>query len=563
MTATRSNATYRHLRLFSALESAAGTPTGVVSLTFLYSVSAVLQGIAFILTIPLLRQLLEGTPAGAVAWVGFAMCVVGAGAAHVTGMMRSARISVYAICDRMLRRMGEKVTRIALGWFDSSSSGRVSQAMAADIHTLSHLGPVVLPGLITGVLTPLTVAVATLLINPWVGLALLVTIPLGVACILWTVGVLGRTHPLEKQADLRMSAAVLEGAALQPLLRASGRTGLGWEHLAEAVAEDSDAELARMRAEGRPTKLFHLGTQLCFAVALVAIALALLASHVDLPTFAVLCLLAVRCVEPLTLAINYAGELFKNQAAVEAIISILDAPELSEPEHPPAQADSSGIRLDEVAFGYGSDAPVLRGVNLEASPGGLVALVGPSGAGKSTLLRLIARFWDVDEGTVRIGGVDVREIGSARLMEQTAFVFQNVFLFNTTVRENIRMARADATDDDVLRAVHDARLDDVIARLPQGLDTQVGQGGLLLSGGERQRVAIARALLKRAPILLLDEITSALDAENELALTRTLRDYAQDHTVIMIAHRGAAVAAADRVLTVSDGQVIATEGRTS
>lgn len=356
-----------------------------------------------------------------------------------------------------------------------------------------------------------------------------------------------------------MSAAVLEDAALQPLLRASGRTGLGWEHLADAVAEDSDAELTRMRAEGRPSLLFQLGTQLCFAAALVATALAMLAGRIDVATVPVLCLLAVRCVEPLTLAVNYSGELFKDRAAVESITRILEAPELSEPHSPVAPA-SSQVQLEAVSFGYDRAVPVLQEATLTAEPGGMVALVGPSGAGKSTLAQLIARFWDVDAGAVRVGGADVREIGTARLMRELAFVFRDVFLFNNTVWENIRIGRPDATDEEIRAAAHDARLDDVIGRLPQGGDSQVGQGGSLLSGGERQRVAIARALLKRAPILLLDEITSALDAENEAALTRTLQDYSREHTVIMIAHRGTAIAAADRVLTVADGSVTPATG---
>lgn len=549
----------KRLGLFAALERSAGTSTGVVTLTTLYAASAVLQGVAFILAIPLLRQLFGGPAAGTGAWVMFLACVTMAFTAHLMGMLRSARISVYAICDRILRRLGNKVTRIALGWFDASSSAKVSKAMAEDVQTLSHLGPVVLPGLINGVVTPLTVAVACLFIDPSVGLALIVAVPIGVVCIIWSVRVLERVHPQEKEADLRMSAAVLEDASLQPLLRASGRAGLSWKHLADAVVEDSDTELARMRAEGRPSMIFQLGTQLCFAAALLATTVAVAAGRIDVATFAMLCLLAVRCVEPLTLAVQYSSELFKDRAAVETIAGILDAPELPEPAQPKTPP-AFDVRLEQVAFGYGPAAPVLRGVDLEAAPGGIVALIGPSGSGKSTLTRLIARFWDADDGIIRVGGVDVRDIGTEQLMQRLAFVFQDVFLFDTTVMENIRIGRPDATEEELRAAAHAARLDEVIDRLPQGWDTLVGQGGSRLSGGERQRVAIARALLKQAPILLLDEITSALDAENEATLTQTLQDYAQDRTVIMIAHRGTAIAAAEHVLSVSDGQVTPVKG---
>ncbi|MFC3848935.1 ABC transporter ATP-binding protein [Corynebacterium hansenii] len=551
---TMAGTTSKRQFIFGALEKAAGTRTGVATLVALYVVSAVLQGVAFVAAIPLVRQLFGGPDAGAGAWAAFGGCVVLAFAAHVIGMVRSARISVYAICDRLLRRIGEKITRIALGWFDASSSAKVSKAMAEDVQTLSHLGPIVLPGLVNGVVTPLTVAVAALFIEPLVGIALFIVIPVGVGCIAWSMRVLERIYALEKQADLRMYGAVLEAAALQPLLRASGRAGMKWDHLAAAVAEDGEAELARMRAEGRPNLVFQIGTQLCFAVALAATAMAAAAGRIDAATFAMLCLLAVRCVEPLTLAVQYSLELFKERESMEAVNGILEAPELPEPDRP-EPLDGHDVRFEGVDFGYGGGEPVLREVDLGVASGGIVALVGPSGAGKSTIARLIARFWDVDGGAVRVGGADVRDAGTESLMRNVAFVFQDVYLFDATVLDNIRIGGPGATDGEVRAAARAARLDDVIERLPDGWDTRVGPGGSRLSGGERQRVAIARALLKDAPILLLDEITSALDAENEAALIRTLRDRAERRTVIMIAHRDTVIAAADRVLMVKGGRV--------
>ena len=184
-------------------------------------------------------------------------------------------------------------------------------------------------------------------------------------------------------------------------------------------------------------------------------------------------------------------------------------------------------------------------------PEGLTGLVGPSGGGKSTVTRLAARFWDVDEGSITIGGVDVRDIPTTKLMEMTSMVFQDVYLFNTTITENVRISRPDATDAEVADALHRAGLDQTIARLPDGAGTQVGEGGQKLSGGERQRVSIARAFLKDAPILLLDEITSALDAENEAAITATLGELSRGRTVIVIAHRLSTVMQADHIHVLS------------
>ena len=191
---------------------------------------------------------------------------------------------------------------------------------------------------------------------------------------------------------------------------------------------------------------------------------------------------------------------------------------------------------------------MLRDVSFEAEPGTVTAIVGPSGAGKSTVLRLAARFWDVGAGAVRVGGVDVRDMASAELMAMTSMVFQDVYLFDTTIRENLRIARPDATDGELARAARRARLDTVIEALPNGWDTRVGPGGLSLSGGERQRVAIARAFIKDAPILLLDEITSALDGENESAITEIIRELSHGRTVMMVAHRLSTIRRADEVV---------------
>jgi ATP-binding cassette subfamily B protein len=229
-------------------------------------------------------------------------------------------------------------------------------------------------------------------------------------------------------------------------------------------------------------------------------------------------------------------------------------PPLPEPAQP-AEPAGAGIELRGVRFGYDDGPTVIDGIDAEIPAGSFTAIVGPSGSGKSTLLKLISRFFDVDAGAVRIGGQDVRELGSAGVSRLTAQVFQDVYLFEGTIADNLRMAAPDASDADLDRVARIARLDEVIERLSDGWHTRVGEAGSTLSGGEKQRVSIARALLKDAPIVLLDEATAALDPANEAAVADAIAELARDRTVIVVAHRLSTVVAADRILVLDRGRI--------
>ena len=260
--------------------------------------------------------------------------------------------------------------------------------------------------------------------------------------------------------------------------------------------------------------------------------------------------MAARFTTPISQSVLYAAEIQKSIVSLDAIGAIVDSAPLPEPDEPKVPQGTT-IRFNDVRFGYVADQPVFSGLSLTVRENEITALIGPSGCGKSTVTRLAARFWDVDGGSITIGGVDVRDIPTTKLMEMTSMVFQDVYLFNTTITENVRISRPDATDAEVADALHRAGLDQTLSRLPDGAGTQVGEGGQKLSGGERQRVSIARAFLKDAPILLLDEITSALDAENEAAITATLGELSRGRTVIVIAHRLSTVMQADPIHVLS------------
>ena len=241
--------------------------------------------------------------------------------------------------------------------------------------------------------------------------------------------------------------------------------------------------------------------------------------------------------------------------AMKRIDSIMDMRPLPEPVNPQRPKDNS-IELSDVFFKY-HDAKknALDGISISVKPGEHIALVGPSGGGKTTLASIAARFWDADSGSVKIGGVDVKDISKEELMNTVSFVFQDSKLFKTSILENVRMAKPNATREEVLKALHDAQCDDILEKLPNGIDTVVGTKGVYLSGGEQQRISIARVMLKNTPILILDEATAYADPDNESKVQAAFNVLSRCKTVLMIAHRLSTVTGAHRIYVIKDGKV--------
>ena len=511
--------------------------------------SAVLQGLTLALMIPFLRALYSRSQFLTAWLIAVVVMAVSAALVDTIAMHRSYRVSVFEICDTMIDRVADHVLTLLLGWFSAEREAAVVNATSKEVNTLSHLASMVIPNLCNAFIVPLVMLGVTAIVE-W-PLALIMAAAIVPLVLTWRL--MGAATTRANEAEDRTSSAaagrLVEFARLQPVLRATGATKTGWAPVRAALEADSASTLDGLRVKGRPGQYFNLIVNVAFAL-VMAVGLARVSGHrLDVVAYLAIMAVTARTLLPLTKAAMYGSEADNAKVALRAVGDILDARPLSDPE-PGQEIEPRGttIALNDVSFSYDAGRPVLAGVSLSAPQGRVTALVGPSGAGKSTILRMAARFWDVDDGTVTIGGAPVRSMRASRIMGMTSMVFQDVYLFDTTIRENLRIARPEATDAELAEAARRARLDRVIKALPHGWDTQVGPGGLSLSGGERQRVAIARAFVKDAPILLLDEITSALDGENESAITEVVRELSEGRTVIVVAHRLSTVRQADEVV---------------
>ncbi|MBD0735839.1 ABC transporter ATP-binding protein [Streptomyces sp. CBMA29] len=525
---------------------------------------SVLQGVTFVLSVPALRALLDRDTTAAW-WWSAAVAVSAAltlGARHAQAM---GGFSVgLATINALHHRLGDHLVTLPLGWFTAKRGDRLTRLVGQGAKDTSGIVAHLLEPLLTGVLTPAVVVIGVFAWDWRLGLTLLVCAPVLYAVHRWSGVLAARVDEKLDEAAAEANGRVVEFARAQSVLRAGGPDCLGWSLLdGSLTAQDREAR-RRARADAPARLLFGITVQLGVAAALVVGADRLIGGAAP-GTLLALLVLTVRFAEPVAAVANLSTTLRTSVAALEGIVEVLATRSLPEPAEPPALAEPGdgerGLEVEfrDVRFGYDADRPpVLNGLTFRAAAGSVVALVGASGAGKTTVTRLVARFADVDAGHVLVGGHDVRELTSGQLAGLLAVVFQDVYLFDDTVFENIRAGRPSATDAEVERAGLLARLGDVVDRLPEGWRTRVGEGGAALSGGERQRVSLARALLKDAPVVLLDEATAWLDAESQAAVQRTLAELSGRCTLLVVAHRLETVVGADLIVVLDQGRAVET-----
>ena len=493
-----------------------------------------------------------------VRWSGLAL---GAYIVKVIGFGLSTGLShmaAYNILEKLRLRLADRFLHAPLGEVTAHSIGEIKNAMVEKIEGMEPPLAHMIPEGSGHLILPLVSFIALCTVDIRAALASLATLPLSLLFMGLTLKISGKNYDLYNRSGASMNSAIVEYVEGIEVIKAFGRAGVSYEKFAGAITRYRDFIIQWMSSTWVTMKLaFALFPSTLLGVLPVSLFLA--AQGQLTAAQAALCvMLSMSMVTSLAQLEVFSNRLKQVQLTVEELQQYLDMPSLPQPA---AKAMPKGcdIVLRDVRFSYSAKASdeVIHGVSLTLPQGSFTALVGPSGSGKSTLARLISRFWDVDGGEITLGGVNVKQMPLDQLAAMVSFVAQDNFLFRCSLKENIRLGKPDATDEEVYAAARAAQCDEFIRRLPLGYDTPAGEAGKRLSGGEKQRVAIARMLLKDAPVVILDEATAFTDPENEDKLQHGIAALTKGKTLLVIAHRLSTIRHADNIIVLDQGRIAA------
>ena len=529
----------------------------------LSALSAVLGLIPYVCVWLAARDVLETWPAltgvsGTARWGWTAVWTAVISIALYFAALMSTHIAAFRTARNIRRAAMAHVLKLPLGFFTGSQSGRLRKLIDDNAGLTEDLLAHKLPDLAGTIVTPIAAVLMLFLFDWKMGLLCLLTMVLALLSLCLMMGGMnaGFFHRYQKEIE-RMSGEAVEYVRGIPVVKMFQQTVYSFKAFYAAIRDYSDlaSQYAMSCRVGQTCFLTFING----AFALLIPAALLLASGGDvravLVNFIFYALFAPACGQMINRIMYMSEAVMEADEAVGRLDEILSQKPMENTGVQKHPADAA-VSFDHVTFTYpGADRPALADVSFSVRPGQVTALVGPSGGGKTTAASLIPRFWDTDSGTVSIGGVNVREMDTEDLMRQVAFVFQDTRLFKESLLENIRAARPDASREEVLSAAHAAQCDDILEKLPHGLDTVVGARGVYLSGGEQQRIALARAILKDAPIVVLDEATAFADPENEHQIQKAFEALIKNKTVLMIAHRLSTVQDADHIIVLSGGKI--------
>ncbi len=459
---------------------------------------------------------------------------------------------VYGEVKNMRIGIAERLRKLPLGYFGKRDLADLTETIMGDVNRLEHVWSHCLGYLYGSYISTAIIAVMLLVFNWRLAVACLWGVPVAFALLFGSRKLAKRHSEITKAAAVTVSDGIRETLENIREIRATNQEG----RFLKALDDKIDAHEKTMLRGELSTGIFVNAASVIMRLGVATTILTgtrlILAGRIDFLTLFMFLLVITRVYAPFDQALALIAEMFMSQVSAARLMEIYDAKTAEGTES--FEPDGHDIVFDNVGFAYDNEQ-VLRGVSFTAREGEVTALVGPSGSGKSTCARLAARLWDISEGSIRVGGVDISTVDPEVLLTDYSMVFQDVVLFDDTVMENIRLGRHGATDEEVRAAAKAANCDEFVDKLPNGYDTPIGENGAKLSGGERQRISIARALLKNAPIVLLDEATASLDVENETKVQGALSRLLAGKTVLVIAHRMRTVEAADKIVVLAGGKV--------
>ena len=462
--------------------------------------------------------------------------------------------ATFAVLANIRKQGLEKLSRMPLGDVQARGSGELKSILVERVDSMEPTLAHVLPEMSSNAAAALATLIYLLCLDWRMALAALITLPLGMVFFALMMAGYEKNYARTVAATNALNDAAVEYIGGIEVIKVFGKARSSYEKFVTAARECARSYIDWMN---RSNFHFTFAVNIMPATLLTVLPIggALVRAGTLAPErFLLIVLLSMGLITPLIGCMKFTDDLAKVGTVIGEVTAILTAPELSRPETDTETPESSTVALRDVHFGYG-EKEVLHGVSLTFREGTVNALVGPSGSGKSTIAKLIAAFWDVGSGSITLGGADIRNISAEHYHRLVAYVSQDNFLFDITVRENIRMGRPGATDAEVEQAARDCGCYDFIMGLERGFDTPVGSGGGHLSGGERQRISIARAMLKDAPVIILDEATAYTDPENEAVIQESVARLVRGKTLIVIAHRLSTVADADQIAVVNDGRI--------
>ena len=494
---------------------------------------------------------------GILFWCG--VCLAGY-AVKVAGYALSTmlvHVSAYTILEGLRLQAADRLMGAPLGEVDSRPIGAMKSTIVDRIEDIEPPLAHMIPELSSNILLPRVVVVAMFAIDWRMGMALLVTIPVALIPMAFGMRTYNKNYAAYMAANAHVNSVIVEYVEGIQVVKAFSQGERSYQKFAQAASSFKAFTMDWYRCTWASMNLC-LSILPTTLLGTLPMGIYLYQTGVLDPALVTLCLMmALGIVTPLMSATAFINSMKSMQFAVKDTRELLDLPQLSQSEQD-APLEGCSIQLKDVSFSYGgSDGKdVLHHLDLTIPQGKFTALVGPSGGGKSTIARLVARFWDVTGGSITLGGRDIRALPLKQLSREISFVTQDNFLFDCSLKENIRLGRPGASDEEVFAAAKAAQCDEFIGRLEHGWDTAAGDAGKQLSGGERQRIAIARAILKDAPIVILDEATAFTDPENEDKIQRSIMALSKGKTLLVIAHRLSTIQNANQIVVLEKGQIV-------